>query len=151
MSDNKIKHLDYIQQTITRMATVSFQIKAWNIGLVTAVLAFAAGDKNPAFLWAAFLPALMLWFLDSFYLRQERLYRALYDDVRKEKSTIEIFSMDTKPYEKIKDTNGADIDNPRMNRWEIVKSQTLIYFHGTILLVIALAMSFLYLMPITKI
>jgi hypothetical protein len=46
---DKIKHLDYIQQTITRMATVSFQIKTWNIGLVTAVLAFAAGDKNPAF------------------------------------------------------------------------------------------------------
>jgi hypothetical protein len=57
---DKIKHLDYIQQTITRMATVSFQIKAWNIGLVTAVLAFAAGDKNPAFLWAALLPAVVL-------------------------------------------------------------------------------------------
>jgi hypothetical protein len=37
MSDNKIKHLDYIQTTISRMATVSFQIKAWNIGLVTAL------------------------------------------------------------------------------------------------------------------
>jgi hypothetical protein len=92
MSPEKIKHLDYIQQTITRMATVSFQIKAWNIGLVTAVLAFAAGDKNPAFLWAAFFPAMMLWFLDSFYLRQERLYRALYDTVRMTNSMVDDLS-----------------------------------------------------------
>jgi hypothetical protein len=74
---DKIKHLDYIQQTITRMATVSFQIKAWNIGLVTAVLAFAAGDKNSTFLWVALLPAVMLWFLDSFYLRKEYLFSSL--------------------------------------------------------------------------
>jgi hypothetical protein len=39
---DKIKHLDYIQATITRMATVSFQIKTWNIGLVTAVFAFVS-------------------------------------------------------------------------------------------------------------
>ncbi len=32
---------DKIKQTIIRMTTVSFQIKAWNIGLVTAVLANA--------------------------------------------------------------------------------------------------------------
>ncbi len=67
---DKIKHLDYIQQTIARMATVSFQVKAWNIGLVTAILAFAAKDRDPSFLWAALLPAVMLWFLDSFFLRQ---------------------------------------------------------------------------------
>ena len=134
---DKIKHLDYIQQTITRMATVSFQIKAWNIGLVTAVLAFAAGDKNPAFLWAALLPAVMLWFLDSFYLRQERLYRALYDAVRATNSTIEDFSMDTRPY-----TNA-----PTMQRWKVMFSETLLSFHGTVLLVVMLAMCLLYFMP----
>jgi hypothetical protein len=98
MSPEKLKHLDYIQATITRMATVSFQIKAWNIGLVTAVLAFAAGDKNPAFLWAAFLPAAMLWFLDSFFLRQERLFRTFYNDVRQPDSMVETFSMDSDDY-----------------------------------------------------
>ena len=133
MTDNKIKHLDYIQQTITRMATVSFQIKAWNIGLVTAVLAFAAGDKNPAFLWAAFFPALMLWILDSFYLRQERLYRALYDAVRVADSTVEEFSMDISSY---KNEKG-------MKRWQVLFSETLLYFHGTLLVVVLLAMCLL--------
>jgi hypothetical protein len=130
---DKIKHLDYIQQTITRMATVSFQIKAWNIGLVTAVLAFAAGDKNPAFLWAALLPAVMLWFLDSFYLRQERLYRALYDAVRAVDSTVEDFSMDTTPYTNL----------PHTKRWKVLFSETLLSFHGTVLAVVLLAMCLL--------
>jgi len=134
---DKIKHLDYIQQTITRMATVSFQIKAWNIGLVTAVLAFAAGDKNPDFLWAALLPAVMLWFLDSFYLRQERLYRALYDDVRVVDSKVEDFCMDTRPYS----------NQPNVQRWKVIFSETLLSFHGTVLLVVMLAMCLLYFMP----
>jgi hypothetical protein len=130
---DKIKHLDYIQQTITRMATVSFQIKAWNIGLVTAVLAFAAGDKNPAFLWAALLPAVMLWFLDSFYLRQERLFRALYNAVRLTNSTVEDFSMDTTLYTNL----------PHTKRWKVLFSETLLSFHGMVLAVVLLAMCLL--------
>jgi len=133
MTDNKIKHLDYIQQTITRMATVSFQIKAWNIGLVTAVLAFAAGDKNPAFLWVALLPAVMLWFLDSFYLRKERLYHALYDAVRRADSTVEELSMDIHHYENEQDKK----------RWKVLFSETLLSFHGTVLAVVLLAMCLL--------
>jgi hypothetical protein len=125
-----IKHLDYIQQTVSLMVTASFQTKAWNIGLVTAVLAFAASDKNSAFLWVALLPALMLWFLDSYFLRQERLYRALYDAVRKTNSTVEAFSMDTRPF----------VNEPRMQRWKVLFSETLLSFHGTVLVVIVLAM-----------
>jgi hypothetical protein len=130
---DKIKHLDYIQQTITRMATISFQIKAWNIGLVTAVLAFAAGDKNSAFLWVALLPAMMLWFLDSYYRRQERLFRALYDAVRAADSTVGDFSMDTRPY----------ATAPNMQRWRVMFSETLLPFHGTVLAVVVLAMCLL--------
>lgn len=130
---DKIKHLDYIQQTITRMATVSFQIKAWNIGLVTAVLAFAAGDKNPAFLWVALLPAVMLWFLDSFYLRKEYLFLALYNAVRAVDSTVEDFSMDTTPYTNL----------PHTKRWKVLFSETLLSFHGMVLAVVLLAMCLL--------
>jgi uncharacterized membrane protein len=127
---NKIKHLDYIQQTISRMATVSFQIKAWNIALVTAVLSFSAGNHNPAFLWAALLPAIMLWLLDSFFLRQERLFRLLYDAVRLDDSSIEELSMDTRAF-----TN-----EPKIKRWRVFLSETLLCFHGIIVIVILLAM-----------
>jgi hypothetical protein len=36
-----MKDNDHNQQTIRLMATVSFQIKEWNIGLVSVFLAFA--------------------------------------------------------------------------------------------------------------
>ncbi len=131
---DKIKHLDYIQQTIARMATVSFQVKTWNIGLVTAILAFAAKDRDPSFLWAALLPAVMLWFLDSFFLRQERLYRKLYDAVRADDPLIKDFSMDT----------GVFKDAPNVRRLKVIFSETLVSFHGTVLAVVVLAMVLLH-------
>lgn len=131
---DKIKHLDYIQQTITRMATVSFQVKTWNIGLVTAILAFAAKDRDPSFLWAALLPAAMLWFLDSFFLRQERLYRKLYDAVRTGDANIEELSMDTEAFK----------DAPNVQRLKVIFSETLVSFHGTVLAVVVLAMLLLH-------
>ncbi len=131
---DKIKHLDYIQQTITRMATVSFQVKTWNIGLVTAILAFAAKDRDSSFLWAALLPAVMLWFLDSFFLRQERLYRKLYDAVRTGNANIEELSMDTEAFK----------DAPNVQRLKVIFSETLVSFHGTVLAVVVLAMLLLH-------
>lgn len=131
---DKIKHLDYIQQTIARMAAVSFQVKAWNIGLVTAILAFAAKDRDPSFLWAALLPAAMLWFLDSYYLRQERLYRKLYDAVRADDPIIKDLSMDTRLFK----------DLPDVQRPKVMFSETLLSFHGTVLGVVVLAMVLLY-------
>lgn len=131
---DKIKHLDYIQQTIARMAAVSFQVKAWNIGLVTAILAFAAKDRDPSFLWAALLPAAMLWFLDSYYLRQERLYRKLYDAVRADDPIIKDLSMDTRLFK----------DLPDVQRPKVMFSETLLSFHGTVLGVVVLATVLLY-------
>jgi hypothetical protein len=82
----------------------------------------------------------MLWYLDSFFLRQERLFRALYDDVRKKSPESIDFSMDTKSYEKTKDDNNQDKDHPRIKRLNVMFSQTLLCFHGIVLAVIILAM-----------
>ena len=95
MADNKHKHLDYIQSTITRMATNSFMIKGWSITLVSALLALSANSNDKRFILVAYYPIIMFWILDSYFLWQERLYRALYNKVI-EKSEEKIdFSMDT--------------------------------------------------------
>ena len=44
MMENKIKHLEFIQSTITRMNQNSFQIKGWMITLVSALLALYASS-----------------------------------------------------------------------------------------------------------
>ncbi len=81
MTDEQLKHLEFIQNVITRMNTNSFQIKGWAVTLVSALLAIFASTKNDYFVLAAMFPAVVLWFLDSYYLMQERKFRGLYDDV----------------------------------------------------------------------
>jgi hypothetical protein len=81
MTDEKIKHLEFIQGVITRMNTNSFQMKGWMVAIVSAILAIFASTKNHDFVLVAILPALIFWFLDAYYLQQERKFRGLYDDV----------------------------------------------------------------------
>lgn len=99
---NKHKHLEFIQNVINRMARNSFMLKSLMALQVAALVAFQArGDGtgaatensgDPA-LWIVFFAVLPFWYLDSYFLRQERLFRELYETVRK-REEIEIdFSM----------------------------------------------------------
>ncbi len=81
MSDEKIKHLEFIQNVITRMNNNSFQMKGWTVAIVSALLAVYASTQNRAFVFIAILPALIFWLLDTYYLWQERKFRGLYNDV----------------------------------------------------------------------
>lgn len=83
MTENQIKHLEFIQNIITRMNSNSFQIKGWTITIVSALLALAADNKNDLFVLVAIVPTLIFWFVDTYYLQQERRFRELYEDVRK--------------------------------------------------------------------
>jgi uncharacterized membrane protein len=92
--DQKIKHLEFIQAVINRMANTSFLLKGWSITIIAGLFAFSEKENEFALLILAFLLTLVFWFLDAFFLLQERLYRSLYDHVRV-KATSEIdFSMD---------------------------------------------------------
>lgn len=71
-----LKEIDLIQAVINRMSYNSFLIKGWGLTLVTLVFSL---QKNPADLYLAFVPLLSFWLLDAYFLRQERLYRHLYN------------------------------------------------------------------------
>ncbi len=81
MCENNTKHLEFIQNTVTRMNGNSFQIKAWTITIVSALLAIYASSRNINFILVAMFPPVMFWFLDTYYLMQERKFRGLYNDV----------------------------------------------------------------------
>jgi hypothetical protein len=96
MHESRFRHLEMIQAVITRLAGNSFVVKKWSIASVAALLALAAKDVNERYAILALLPALSFWGLDAYYLRQERLFRALYDHVRTdEPETPSAFSMNT--------------------------------------------------------
>ena len=87
MQGSIVGHLNIIENAIARMANHSFLLKGWSITLVAALLALSARDPNPALAAVAFLPALSFWGLDAYYLRQERLFRRLFDSVRQSAAT----------------------------------------------------------------
>lgn len=81
MSQEKIKHLEFIQEIITRMNQNSFQLKGWMIAIVSGLLALYANSNNDIYIWIAIAPTTMLWLLDTYYLQQERKFRGVYNDV----------------------------------------------------------------------
>ncbi|MBU0976042.1 hypothetical protein KJ918_04535 [Patescibacteria group bacterium] len=127
--ENRIKHLEMIQGIINRMASNSFLLKGWSVVLVSALFVLSAKETNVSFIYLAFFPALSFWELDGYFLWQERLYRKLYDKVRKMNESEIDFSMDTSTV------------NKEVKPWVCVTfSKTLRIFHGTIVGAIVIVM-----------
>ncbi len=91
--DAKLKHMDLIQSIITRMANNSFLLKGWAVTLLSGIFALAWNQESIWHFILAYIPVVMFWFLDSYYLQQERLYRGLYDKVRQTDEKDINFSM----------------------------------------------------------
>lgn len=80
--NEKIKYLEMIQAVITRMANNSHQLKQW------CMVSMAAGwglMVKHDFSFCVFIGMSMLtfvfWYLSSYYLQCERLFRNMYDEV----------------------------------------------------------------------
>jgi hypothetical protein len=136
MSDNqnelRLKHLDFIQLTLTRLAANSFFIKGWSVTLVAALSVIAEKDTSKDFGWVALVPAFMFWGLDAYYVRQERLFRKLYDTVRTKNDDQVDFSMNTSPV------------NNQVDPWYLVLvSTTIFFFHAPIVFAVIYAAQFL--------
>jgi len=127
--DQKIKHLEFIQEVINRLSTNSFLLKGWSVVLVSALFALSAHNSSGKFILLSFLPAIIFWGLDGYFLNLERKYRILYDKVR-EKDPKEIdFSMSIK---------GIEFG---FGSWvKATFSRSLIPFHGVLILSIILVM-----------
>ena len=118
--DEKIAYLQMIQSVIARMARNSFLIKGWSITVVAALGALAAAGTNELFVYLACFPTAMFWALDAYFLRQEKLFRKLWDRARERDAKVD-FSLDTEPF-------NDKVDSTRKVAW----SPTLKLFHGTI-------------------
>lgn len=96
----KLKHLEFIQNVITRMNANSFLIKGWAITLVSALFALAAKDANINYVLISYIVIPVFWVLDGFYISRERQYRDLYRDVAKKTENDVDFNMDASSYNK---------------------------------------------------
>lgn len=99
----KIKHLEFIQTTINRMANNSFLLKGWAITVVGGLLAFGFDNLNYQHIFISLITLFFFWVLDGYYLHQEKLFRELYERIAKKKEDEINFSMKTERCEKDED------------------------------------------------
>lgn len=149
MSEKKLKHLEFIQNVITRMNTTSFMIKGWAVTLVAALFALSDKTHEHHLYLIAFIPVPLFWLLDGFFLAAERRYRDLY---KKVSGTVEAnIDFDMNPYYDINliklDKNEKWNSKNRLRNWwklnlsKLLKwlsaslSITLILFYGVMLIV----------------
>jgi hypothetical protein len=74
-SEDDRKYLDQLQAVIARMGANSFALKGWSVTLVSAILALS--NKDPRVVMLAFIPVLIFWGLDAYYLALERGFSKL--------------------------------------------------------------------------
>ena len=96
--DFLLKEVDIIQTIITRMANNSFLIKGWMITIVVITLLLKVTNDLS---WLAWVPLILFWGLDAYFLRRERMYRKLYKWVVKNRLTDDtnLLDMDAKRFE----------------------------------------------------
>ncbi len=128
---SKLEHLKLLQAVITRMASNSFMVKGWCVTLVSALLALSAKDAR-FMVFVAYLPVLMFWWLDAFFLHQERLFRELYDHVREKSGEASDFSMKTLSQ---KSDPKSEVD-PQL---KVAFSKTLFWFYGWLFVAVSAA------------
>ena len=129
--ERKIQHLQLIQGIVNRLAQNSFLIKGWTVTLVSALFALAAPGASIGFVYLAYIPAVVFWGLDGYFLWQERLFRDHYDHVRGLENEAIDFSMDTSTVAASRKWGGT------------VMSKTLLAFHGSLIASIIVVMIFI--------
>ncbi|MFF4268822.1 hypothetical protein [Streptomyces sp. NPDC001536] len=123
ISQEEIKHLEFIQAIVSRLGNGSFLIKGWTMTVAGVFFGVAVNSPNWKIAAAGIIPIVGFWLLDSYFLRQERLFRKLYDDVRKPSVTVELFSMNVQSYH-------ADVP------WgKVIRSHTMVNFYGTLAMI----------------
>lgn len=129
--DSKLKHLELIQGVIDRMGSNSFRLKGWAVVLVSAILILVAREDAYGLAFIGLVPVGAFWGLDAYYLRQERLFRSLYDQVRELDAEKIDFSMDT-----------SSFTEPRLSWRSALLSKTLRTFYIAIAIALVVAVAF---------
>lgn len=128
MGEKKRQHLEFIQNIITRMNTNSFQLKGLTITIVSALMAVYASNPKVLFVFLGIPPTILFWFLDTYYLQQERKFRGVYNDVAKLKNNVAVqrYEMPIHKYDKFIDK--------QYSYWNVLFSKTIVWLYVSIII-----------------
>ena len=126
--DAKLKHLEFIQSVINRMGAQSFRLKSSSVVLISALMILGAREDSGEAAFVGLVPVVVFWWLDAYFLHQERLFRALYDRVRMLNAKQIDFSMNTK-----------SLDGPKLSLASALLSKKLLAFYFAIAVGVSVA------------
>lgn len=128
MQDGKKEYLQMLQEPICRMSTISAIFKGFAATIVAGISAISYSTTNVWILGLSFLPVLAFAVLDIYYLKLERKFRFLFDQVRLDRHAID-FSM--------KLTNDPlEILSAKARTWDCIKSPSIYLFYPLMLLIL---------------
>lgn len=125
-----IEEVKLIQDIIKRMTSNSFNIKTWTITLIVVTLLFKGNDNKHMFI--AFIPLFAFWYLDAYYLRQERLFR----EVHKWITSYRLGNED-----KLFDFNPRKFNDNVQTTKRIMWSISILPFYGSVFLMLLVYMT----------
>jgi diadenosine tetraphosphate (Ap4A) HIT family hydrolase len=126
-AEDRRQHLSFIQAVITRMSQASSSSKSWLLPIVTLSYGYAVTQKSWPVALLGIIAVLVFGVLDANYLKEERAFRKLYDQVASG-SAIPAFSMNPAL---------AASAGTRVNYWpdwQDLRSWAILPVHGPLLL-----------------
>lgn len=134
MTDGKTEYLQMLQEPICRMSTISAIFKGFAATIVAGISTISYSTTNLWVLGLSFLPVLAFAIMDIYYLKLERKFRFLFDQVRKDNHAID-FSMDLA-------SDSAEILSAKARTWDCIKSPSILLFYPMMLIILTVVFVF---------
>ena len=139
MNDDDRQYLMMMQENITRMATNSANCKTWMTTIVSAFFALGCSiNELNGWILFSFIPVLIFWYLDTFYLQMERKLRnreldfliIVKEGLRDNRYTDALYNFSPLKLDSITDEQKAKGFVQTNNRWF---SKSIAPFYGGVL------------------
>lgn len=134
MTDGKTEYLQMLQEPICRMSTISAIFKGFAATIVAGISAISYSTINLWVLGLSFLPVLAFAIMDMYYLKLERKYRFLFNQVRQDNHAID-FSMELT-------SDPLEIISAKARTWDCLKSPSILLFYPMMLAILTVVFVF---------
>ena len=131
LKEGKAEYLQMIQEPICRMSTISAIFKGFAATIEAGIAALSYTEVNTWVLGLSFVPMILFALLDIYYLRLEKQYRFLYEQVRNDTHEID-FSMELP-----KDNKAAE-----SRIWDCLKSPSIWLFYPVMFAILIIVLMF---------
>ena len=95
-NESRIRYLEAIQRVIDRLSNTSFILKGWAVSLVAGLMALAASGANQRYVLVAYIPIVVFWLLDAYFLMMERQYRKIFEENMDLSQDVKCFTLKRK-------------------------------------------------------